>query len=591
MTSRSNLWRAWRQLSSRRKRQIGVLFIILTASVAAEAMTLAMVFPLVNSMAQPDLIPSFLLDVLRNFGGQSVEQLRLMLAALFVALVLVSAGVRLFYLWASMKLAFAIGADFTEAAFRKTLALPYAEQTRQNSSNLLTDLLFKMQAIVINGLIPVLSAFGATSLAAAVIFTLFFVAPGVTLALVAITAVLLTVIVLVLGSPLRRIGKQVALIQPQFTERMQVARGGIREIILDGTQDFFAQELSRTQRTLRHFQAQGAFLTTSPRFLMEAVFLIIIMGLAIWTFQTVDDPVAALPSLSIVAFGAMKILPSAQLLVLNWATIRNGSAQVTDALKLLELPDVRRPSATNHRATSFNRTIQLRDVWFRYSDDSPNILSGVDLTIRKGERIGVIGETGAGKSTLIDLIMGLLSPTQGSIEVDGLALSEDDLHAWRKQVAHVPQSIYLTDASVAENIAFGVPKEAVSPSRITEVAHKASIGSFVEDGQAGYATLVGERGARVSGGQRQRIGIARALYKSADLIVLDEATSALDGETEARIMQTILDLGRDKTILMIAHRLTTLKDCDRIIEMEAGRIVRICRYEELGSIAGEVTGA
>lgn len=581
---KSNFLRIWKQLALRRKRQFRLLVILLMASVLSEAATLVMVFPLVNSLAQPRLVPAAFLELLRVLGGETEDQLRLLIAGLFMGLVFASAGIRLLYLWASTRLAFAIGADFTETAFRNTLALPYEEQTRQNSSVLLTSLMLKMQAIVFVALMPMLSAFGALILAFAVVGTLLAVTPGVTFALVMMMLALIALIVLSIRGPLRRAGDMAAWLQPQFTERMQVARGGIREIILDGTQAFFAQELSRIQRQLQFYQARGAFLSSSPRFLMEAVLLLVILGLAVWTFRTTLDPLAAVPHLSFVAIGAMKILPAAQLLVLSWATIRRGAAEISDALDLVELAAPPARPCSNRPAPVFTREIHLRDVWFRYGEDAPWILKGIDLTLVKGERIGFVGQTGAGKSTLIDLIMGLLAPTRGSVEVDGIVLLPEDLFAWRRQVAHVPQSIYLTDASVAENIAFGMPREAIQPERVVEAARNASIASFVEDGASGFDTQVGERGGRISGGQRQRIGIARALYKSADLIVLDEATSALDGETEARIMQTIAELGPEKTVLMIAHRLTTLKDCDRIVEMEEGRVVSTTKHDEIDPV-------
>jgi ATP-binding cassette subfamily B protein len=198
-------------------------------------------------------------------------------------------------------------------------------------------------------------------------------------------------------------------------------------------------------------------------------------------------------------------------------------------------------------------------------------LQGLDLEIRRGERIGLVGSTGSGKSTTVDLLMGLLVPTGGRLLVDGQDLhvpqQPGQLAAWRAAIAHVPQSIYLSDSSIAENIAFGVPKQDIDLARVKAAADQAQISSFIESSIEGYASFVGERGIRLSGGQRQRIGIARALYKQACVLVLDEATSALDDETESSIMQAVNSLSKDLTVVIIAHRLSALQNCDRVIRL------------------------
>ena len=218
---------------------------------------------------------------------------------------------------------------------------------------------------------------------------------------------------------------------------------------------------------------------------------------------------------------------------------------------------------------------------FRYSSDGPWVLNGLDLTIAKGARIGFVGATGSGKSTTMDLLMGLLEPTDGQILVDSEPLSRNRVRAWQRAIAHVPQSIYLADATLAENIAFGVPSGAIDMERVRQAARQAQIADFIEGRPQGYDALVGERGVRLSGGQRQRIGIARALYKQATVLVLDEATSALDNVTEQSVMDAIEGLDRDLTILVIAHRLTTVKRCDGIVELQHGRVVAQGKYEQL----------
>jgi len=228
---------------------------------------------------------------------------------------------------------------------------------------------------------------------------------------------------------------------------------------------------------------------------------------------------------------------------------------------------------------SFKQEIVLKNISFQYPSNSSWVLRSIDFKIKRGERVGFIGKTGSGKSTLIDLVMGLLTPTEGSLLVDGQLIDAKNRHEWQRHIAHVPQAIFLSDASILENIAFGVPKHEINIGRVYQAAAKAQIAGLIEQWPTGYDTEVGERGVRLSGGQRQRIGIARALYKEADVIIFDEATSALDKDTETSVMEAIDGLSIDLTILVIAHRLSTLKTCTKIIELDHGRIKNSGDYE------------
>jgi ATP-binding cassette subfamily B protein len=209
------------------------------------------------------------------------------------------------------------------------------------------------------------------------------------------------------------------------------------------------------------------------------------------------------------------------------------------------------------------------------------VLKGIDLKIAKGSRVGFIGATGSGKSTLLDIVMGLLQPTNGSMEIDNKEVTSGNHRAWQEHIAHVPQAIFLADSSIEENIAFGIPKDQIDHDRVRQAAQQAQIAESIESWPEQYETFVGERGIRLSGGQRQRVGIARALYKRADVIIFDEATSALDNETENAVMNSIESLNKDVTLLIIAHRLTTLKNCNQIVELSDGEILRSGSYENL----------
>jgi ATP-binding cassette subfamily B protein len=245
------------------------------------------------------------------------------------------------------------------------------------------------------------------------------------------------------------------------------------------------------------------------------------------------------------------------------------------------LPEYARQPISNVKPLPFENEIALKDVSFRYDEQTSWVLRNLNLNIIKGSKIGIIGTTGCGKSTLLDVIMGLLDPTEGAIETDGQSINEGNLRGWQAHIAHVPQTIFLVDSSIEANIAFGVPKEKIDHYRIRMAARQAQIEGVIENLPDKYQTLVGERGARLSGGQRQRIGIARALYKKAKVIIFDEATSSLDMKTELAIVESIEALNPDITILIIAHRTSTLRNCSRIIELNNGVITRIGQYQDM----------
>jgi ATP-binding cassette subfamily B protein len=310
--------------------------------------------------------------------------------------------------------------------------------------------------------------------------------------------------------------------------------------------------------------------------------MILIASLA---YSLAGDPsgiASAIPVLGALALGAQRLLPVMQQSYASWSYIRGGQATLGDALDLLDQPLPNHADALTLSAIPFKHSITLNNLAFKYTANTPWVLqSGLNLSIPKGSRIGLIGSTGSGKSTLLDILMGLLQPTQGSMSIDGVNINNQNYRGWQAHIAHVPQAIFLSDSTVAENIAFGEPAEQIDYRRMIQAAQKAQISDTIESWTNKYNTAVGERGVRLSGGQRQRIGIARALYKRADVIVLDEATSALDDRTERAVMRSIENLGDDVTVIIVAHRLTTLKSCTQIVELEDGRIKRSGSYQNI----------
>ena len=291
--------------------------------------------------------------------------------------------------------------------------------------------------------------------------------------------------------------------------------------------------------------------------------------------------VSAIPTLAALALGAQRLLPALQNFYFNWTAIRGGQESVEDGLQFLEQSFPEHANKPNPSPISFKESIMLDRVSFQYNKDGEIVLKELGLTLEKGKRYGFIGTTGCGKSTLLDIIMGLLKPTQGFLKIDNQIIDEENHRSWQIIIAHVPQAIYLSDTSLAENIAFGLEVDKIDMKRVKEAAEKAQIAETIEALPQKYKTFVGERGIRLSGGQRQRIGIARALYKKAQVIVFDEATSALDNETELAVMEGIENLADDLTILIVAHRLTTLKRCDKIFRMDKGEVIEEGVYAEM----------
>jgi ATP-binding cassette subfamily B protein len=256
----------------------------------------------------------------------------------------------------------------------------------------------------------------------------------------------------------------------------------------------------------------------------------------------------------------------------SWSSIKSAQDSIADALELLDQPLPSNLDQSTHNRLKFNSEINLHNVSFSYGLDLPNVIQSINLRIPKGGRVGFIGQTGSGKSTLLDIIMGLLEPTDGVMKIDGQPVTIENMRSWQTQIAHVPQFIFLADSSVLENIAFGVPADQIDHKRVFEAARDAQISEAIESWANKYNTVVGENGVRLSGGQRQRIGIARALYKRASVIILDEATSALDGETESAVMEVIGSLSKELTLIIVAHRITSLKGCTEIVSLKEGAI-------------------
>ena len=565
-----------------------LLFLILVTSFA-EILSIGAVLPFLGVLTAPERIYELPIaqPVIRVLNLTEPKQLLLPLTIAFGAAALIAGAMRLLLLWASTRLSFATGADFSISIYRRTLYQPYAVHCARNSSEVINSIASKTGE-VINVISMVLTLIGSAALLITILIALLSVNPLIALTAFGGFGLIYVVIIRLTRKQLAINSTRMARESTQVIKSLQEGLGGIRDVLIDGSQATYCQIYSDADLLLRHAQGSTSFVAVSPRFTMEALGMMLIAALAYFLSQQTDGIAKAIPVLGALALGSQRLLPVMQQAYGAWSGIQAGQVSLQDALELLDQPLPDYASQPAKQPLPFNQSISLRQLGFRYSPQTPYVLSQLNLTIGKGSRVGFIGTTGSGKSTLLDIVMGLLQPTDGSLLIDGEKVTPTNHRAWQAHIAHVPQAIFLADSTIEENIAFGVPKDRIDTERVRLAAQQAQIAQSIESWPKQYQTFVGERGVRLSGGQRQRIGIARALYKQADVIIFDEATSALDYETEQAVMQAIEGLSQNLTLLIIAHRLTTLKNCTQIVELGERGIKRIGGYEDIVKQSAEI---
>lgn len=575
------LMRLGRHLGRRRQRQFGILMLLMLVSAFVEVVSLGAVLPFLGVLIAPESVFSYPLvaQIANTWGLTAAKQLVLPLTVAFALAAIVAGAIRILLLWANTRFTVASGADLSMAVYRRTLYQPYSVHVARNSSSVISGI--NKVDVAVSVLAQVLLLLSSTVLLAAVLIALVVIDPFVASVVATCFGASYGLISWFTRRQLRRNSQRIAHEQTQVLKALQEGMGGIRDVLLDGTQAVYCDIYRRADYPMRWAANNNVFIGGSPRFAMEALGMVLIAVLAYVQSRQAGGLGTALPMLGALALGAQRLLPALQLAFSAWSGISGNRASLVDAIEMLDQPlpvDVLLPAPA---PLPLNQAIEFKNVRFRYTADGPWVLDGLSLVIPKGARIGFVGGTGSGKSTTLDLLMGLLSPTAGQLRVDGVSLEGRRLRAWQRNIAHVPQSIYLADASLAENIAFGVPSVAIDFERVRQAARQAQIADFIESRPDGYAAHVGERGVRLSGGQRQRIGIARALYKRASVLVFDEATSALDNATEQAVVDAVEGLNRELTMLFIAHRITTVRRCDTIVELSHGRVVAQGTYRDL----------
>ena len=587
-TIRHLLVRLWCKISPKRQGQFVFLLILMIAASLAEILSIGAVLPFLAILTSPESIfkQPLVQSTAHLFGITTPRQLLFPLTIAFGLAAMISGGMRLLLLWASTHISFATGADLSMGIYRRTLYQPYATHVARNSSEVIGGISSKANSVIYGIIMPMATLISSGIMLTAILVALIMIDPVITAVAFGGFGMIYACIIFFTKKRQFYNSECIAHETTQVIKSLQEGLGGIRDVLIDGSQSVYCDIYRNADIPLRRAQGSSLFIGGSPKYAIEALGIMLIAVLAYSLAMQPDGISKAIPVLGVLALGAQRLLPVLQLAYSSWSAIQGGQAVLQDTLELLDQPLPDYVDQPEPEPIAFKKSISVKNLSFRYAPDSQLVLKDLDLVIPKGSRTGFIGVTGSGKSTLLDIIMGLLQPTEGTLEIDDTVVSLANCRSWQAHIAHVPQAIFLADSTIEENIAFGIPRDQIDPQRVRNAAFQAQISDILESWPQKYKTRVGESGVRLSGGQRQRIGIARALYKRADVIIFDEATSALDNETEQAVMNAIESLGDDITILIIAHRLTTLKNCTQIVELGLGEVVRKGSYKTI--IADEI---
>lgn len=577
---------------ARERRNFWLLNILMTLVAIAEVGSVSAVLLLLNALSEPaELMQNAQLRTVGGWLGLSTQaQLQILLASIVTAIVVAGLVVKAFGSYAVTRFAYMRTHSISTRLLGAYLRQPYAWFLERNSAEIGKNVLSEVDGVVSRVVYPLAKLVANVLLVICILGFLMLVDPLVTV----LSAVLLggsyAVIYLLLRGQMRQTGETM---MKAYEDRFRVAQestGGIKDVKLLALEDEYTSRYSRAARNSARATMRALVMGEMPRYALEAITFGTLLVLVLVLLVRNDGQIAAIiPTLGIFALSVMRLLPALQQIYNGMSSIR-GATAIVDALAA-DYASAPIESAANSGAArprlQLDRRLELRDIAFRYPQAQKPALDGLDLVVEGRTTIGFVGGTGAGKTTLVDLILGLLSPDAGQIVVDGTPVTPDNLRGWQKSLGYVPQTIYLTDDTIASNIAFGLPADRIDMAAVERAARAAALHDFVTDLPEGYATRVGERGVRLSGGQRQRIGIARALYSMPSLLIMDEATSALDNITERVVMEAVQNLRNDTTIILIAHRLTTVKGCDRIYLLDKGKVVASGTYDEL--VAGNAT--
>ena len=555
-------------LSFNRKKQLFFLFLLMISLSFAEAFSLATIVPFIGIFLNPDIFFShpWLNPFIIFFEIKNEDQLFLSITIIFILFVILSGLIKLLFIYKSNKITQIIESDLRSKIFKNNIHQSYSYHLGQNSNDVMSNIMQKTSSMA--AFLDDFIAISSSLMTIVLVFSfLIFLKP---LIIITIVSVLVIFFVIIFSLNKKRIlenSKKISENQDKLVTIFQNSIGYISELIIYSLHDIFISKFNKSSNILAANFTFNYNKTQTPRVYLEYATLLCLAALIYFLNKSESNVINSLAVLAALGLGTQKMLPLINRIHGAITRMKGVQGVVTDTLNLLDNSKIEINENSYSGKIFLKKSIKLKNVCFSYDKKNKFILKNINLEIKKGSKVGIKGTTGSGKSTLGNIIIGLLDPTEGQLFIDDILISSQNKFAWQKNVSLIPQNVFMDDSTIAENIAIGIESKDINLEKVKNAAKQAHIHDFIVSTTDQYNEKVGERGIRLSGGQRQRIGIARALYREAKIILFDEATNQLDTDTESSIMKSISNLDKEVTVLFIAHRLSTLENCDQIIDL------------------------
>ena len=574
-------------LSAEERRGAAGILVLMLVTSGFELLGVGSVLPFLSMATDPDIVHrnEVLSAAFVALGFESVTSFIVLMGVVLIVLILLMNAISAVAMWTQMRFVYRVGHSISMRLMGRYLAKPYTYFLSHNTAGLGKSILADTNMLVGGVLKPGATLIARGAIVVAVMVLLVVVEPLITLLTIVVLGGTYAIVYALIGSKLQRIGRANVKANRSRFKTTAEAFGGVKEIKTLGRESYFLRQFGNASLPFANGRAASRIYPALPRYLIQVVAFGGFMLGFILLVAAGRDLNQFVPIMGFFAFAALRLLPSFQEILAAFAAFRFNEHLLfklqADLVQNEQECPIEKPR-NGVSALSFEHSLTLEDVWYRYPGAEKDVLRGLTVNVPKNSSLALVGTTGAGKTTVADIFLAHLVPRQGCLTVDGVPITPDNVASWRRQVGYVPQEVFLLDDTIAKNIAFGIEDPEIDQNAVEQAARIAHIHDFiVNELPTGYETVIGERGIRLSGGERQRLGIARALYHNPAVLVLDEATSDIDNVTEAHITEAIQGLGERKTMIIIAHRLATIRACDRILLMEAGEIVASGSYDEL----------